>query len=640
MNPVSGDAWSVSDPAPAKDVEMKDDRDRDHQPDRDSRGSRDRYPIGSGGRDYSRDRDRSSIDGDRRELSSRDSDRRYSERRDGDRRDGDRRRHSRDRDGRDRDGGGGRSRRERDRNERDEYRRDRDRERERAHRTRPRDGRDLRDDRYDNRRRDGRDNGGGRSDRYNDRPRTSRRSRSPDHRRSGRRQRGGPQEDLSGVISIDKRVRMKSLWDVKPPGYENVTTEMAKLSGLFPLAGAPRPIDYGKLQGLVPNLPGSETAQNGQGGTGPASLLRLEASRAAKRLIVSGFETGSHSAAEIAAFFNEQLKNLELDVALTGNVVSQSFSNESSNVAVLEFENHEVTTIALAYDGGFFLDDDTKFVMQIQRPKDYITPTPSNSDITAADVTKDESSPAYKTKVPDSSAKISVAGIPSYLNEEQIVEVLQAFGPLAAFQIIKDKFSKESCGIAFCEFKEKDATDMACQGLNGMELGNSKLRVKPASRGVEVQESALPFNISDSMASLGTTVEKNNRLRLEDSPVSNTSVLLLLNMVTFQDLLDEQEYKEIREDIEGECTKYGKVEKIIMQQPDPKAVSGRRLMIQVGPAKQSETKFVPGAGKVYIKFDSPDACRKAHNALGGRRFSDRTVISSYFPEENFNLGIF
>ena len=40
-----------------------------------------------------------------------------------------------------------------------------------------------------------------------------------------------PTPDLTDVIPINLRQRRLTQWDIKPPGYENVTAEQAKLSG-------------------------------------------------------------------------------------------------------------------------------------------------------------------------------------------------------------------------------------------------------------------------------------------------------------------------------------------------------------------------------------------------------------------------
>ena len=38
-----------------------------------------------------------------------------------------------------------------------------------------------------------------------------------------------------------------------------------------------------------------------------------------------------------------------------------------------------------------------------------------------------------------------------------------------------------------------------------------------------------------------------------------TEILVLMNMVTPEELLDDEEYEDILEDIKGECGKYGEV---------------------------------------------------------------------------------
>lgn len=41
-------------------------------------------------------------------------------------------------------------------------------------------------------------------------------------------------------------------------------------------------------------------------------------------------------------------------------------------------------------------------------------------------------------------------------------------------------------------------------------------------------------------------------------------------------------------------------------------------------------------GKIYVKFDSVESANNALKALAGRKFSDRTVVTTYFPE----VGLF
>lgn len=42
------------------------------------------------------------------------------------------------------------------------------------------------------------------------------------------------------------------------------------------------------------------------------------------------------------------------------------------------------------------------------------------------------------TNVPDSINKIFVGGLPTYLNEEQVMELLKSFGDLKAFNLVRE----------------------------------------------------------------------------------------------------------------------------------------------------------------------------------------------------------
>mgnify|MGYP000874468855 CR=1 FL=1 len=63
-----------------------------------------------------------------------------------------------------------------------------------------------------------------------------------------------------------------------------------------------------------------------------------------------------------------------------------------------------------------------------------------------------------------------------------------------------------------------------------------------------------------------------------------------------------------------ECNKFGKV--LEMKIPRP-----------TGGSRQSA-----GVGKIYVKFDTVESATKALKALAGRKFSDRTVVTTYFSE--------
>lgn len=90
-------------------------------------------------------------------------------------------------------------------------------------------------------------------------------------------------------------------------------------------------------------------------------------------------------------------------------------------------------------------------------------------------------------------------------------------------------------GIAFCEYMDAATTDIAVEGLNGMELGDKNLKVQRASIGA-AQASGLEMGVNAMSMLAGTTSDNLDEGR----------VLQLLNMVTPEELIDNEEY-------EGEC---------------------------------------------------------------------------------------
>ena len=88
-------------------------------------------------------------------------------------------------------------------------------------------------------------------------------------------------------------------------------------------------------------------------------------------------------------------------------------------------------------------------------------------------------------------------------------------------------------------------------------------------------------------------------------------------MVTQDELKDDEEYEDICEDIKEECEKYGRVVSIEIPRPVPG--------VEVG-----------GIGKVYIEFAAAGDTIRAQNALAGRKFSNRMVMTSYYDPEMYH----
>ncbi|CAD5228030.1 unnamed protein product [Bursaphelenchus okinawaensis] len=409
------------------------------------------------------------------------------------------------------------------------------------------------DDRGDRRR------GGGRSRSRSRERRRSRERGGGDHRRSRSRER---ERAPGGDRDFKRQYGLKKFqyWDVPPLGYEHMQPREYKelqASGQIPRA---------TLQSSVPVVGPSVTCQS-------------------RRLYVGNIPFGCNEDAMLD-FFNQQMHLCGLAQA-QGNPVLACQINLDKNFAFIEFRSIDETTAGMAFDGITFMGQQLK----IRRPRDY-QPISTNLDAMGR--------MPVSNIVVDSPHKIFISGLPNYLTAEQVKELLSSFGQLKAFNLVIDQNTGLSKGYAFCEYLDTTLTDQAIAGLNGMQLGESKLLVQLACASKKENGA---FNTN--AAGIDLT-----------QAGAATEVLCLLNMVTEDELSNDEEYEDILEDIKDECTKYGTVKSVEI----PRPVSGVD---------------VRGVGKVFVHFSDTAECQRAQAALTGRKFANRVVVTSYYDVDAY-----
>lgn len=339
-------------------------------------------------------------------------------------------------------------------------------------------------------------------------------------------------------------------------------------------------------------------------GMAPSAEVGSTITRQARRLYVGNIPFGV-TEEEMMEFFNQQMHLAGLAQA-AGNPVLACQVNLDKNFAFLEFRSIDETTQAIAFDGINFKGQSLK----IRRPHDY-QPMPGMSEHPTLTMPEVDGvaviAGVVSTVVPDSPHKIFIGGLPNYLNEDQVKELLMSFGQLRAFNLVKDSATGLSKGYAFCEYVDVSLTDQAIHGLNGMQLGDKKLVVQRASVG------AKNANI---MAQAPVQIQVPG-LQLQSGSGPSTEVLCLMNMVMPEELKDDDEYDDILEDIREECSRYGIVRSVEI----PRPVEGVE---------------VPGVGKVFVEFNSVLDCQKAQQNLTGRKFANRVVVTSYFDPDRYH----
>lgn len=294
---------------------------------------------------------------------------------------------------------------------------------------------------------------------------------------------------------------------------------------------------------------------------------RISSHRQSRRLYVGNIPFGV-TEKEMADFFNRQINKAHLTTA-PGDAVLAVQINMEKNFAFLEFRSIEECTNGMAFD-GIVLNGQS---LKLRRPKDY-APLPGTLDTSMGMMASQECP-----------TRLHVAGLPSYLKEEQVRELLLPFGDIMELTLVSDVTTGEFKGHAYCEYSEPPMAEQAILGLNDLEIGDAKLVVK---RTVMASSIVAPISLPPA-----------------------TRVLMLMNMVTPEELVDDDDYNDILDDVKEECSKYG-------------AVKSTKI-----------PRSGPGLGKIYVEFDTEAEAQKAAASLTGRKFANRTVAASFHAEDRY-----
>eukprot|EP01017_Pseudomicrothorax_dubius_P004719 TRINITY_DN11013_c0_g1_i1.p1 TRINITY_DN11013_c0_g1~~TRINITY_DN11013_c0_g1_i1.p1 ORF type:complete len:263 (-),score=61.86 TRINITY_DN11013_c0_g1_i1:174-962(-) len=218
--------------------------------------------------------------------------------------------------------------------------------------------------------------------------------------------------------------------------------------------------------------------------------------------------------------------------------------------------------------------------------------------------------------------KLYMGGIPNSMNEEEVRKLCESFGMLKYFNLGKDHATGQTKGFCFFEYQDSRAFEKALKGLNGLEIGDRKLRVQKAT----AQEPRVknkdrePSNATGSfLGSFPNILDEyvQAMITIPISAFTPSSVIQLLNLVSVQDLMDEQVYTEVLKDVTDECSKYGLVDKVEIPRPDDRGFC------------------CPAVGKVFVKYHYLTEAKIARYKLNGRSYRKRTVIASFYSEERF-----
>jgi hypothetical protein len=287
-----------------------------------------------------------------------------------------------------------------------------------------------------------------------------------------------------------------------------------------------------------------------------------------------------------------------------------------------------------------------------------------------------------------------------------VLELLQAFGKVKAFHLVKNEpDSLTSKGYCFVEYSDSNVTQVAVIGLNGMDLGGGKvltarvagersggfvipqqanaaaattpqaeapradaiiingydiealvdsamgLRPMPMAP-MHLDQFGMPITRTTSLVPPGgapppppapAAAQPSSAFPAGSSaldianavlsaafgsgsapppaPSKPTRILVLLNMVTDEDLATDEEYQGLTDEVREECAKFG------------------RLLGMKIPRKPSPTVQASAIRKVFLEYATEQDAANAERELSGRQFGPNVVEASYFNEKEYQSGV-
>ncbi|RID44278.1 hypothetical protein BRARA_I01087 [Brassica rapa] len=481
------------------------------------------------------------------------------------------------------------------RDDRDE---DRGRDRDRHHRSRHRDRSVERGDRRERARGDDDDYRRSR-DRDFDRRRDYDKDRGDRHRRRSRSR--GRSERRSRSPSKSKRV---SGFDMAPPA-SGMLDAGAAFTGQVP-APSPNllpgngmfPLQAGQPFGGVPMM--------------PIQAMTQQATRHARRVYVGGLSPSANEQS-VATFFSQAMAAIGGNSAGPGDAVVNVYINYEKKFAFVEMRSVQEASNAMTLDGIIFEGAPVK----VRRPSDYnpalaATLGPSqpipNLNLAAVGLTPGG---AGALEGPD---RLFVGGLPYYIPESQIRELLESLGALKGFDLVRDRETGNSKGYAFCAYQDPAVTDIACAALNGITMGDKTLCVRRANQGANQTK---PEQESVLLHAQQQVAFQKIMLQQGTAAAAATKVVCLTQVVTEDELRNDEEYEDIVVDMRDEGGKFGALTKVVIPRPS------------------SNGEPVQGVGKVFLEYAETESSSRARNGMNGRKFGGNEVVAVFYPEDKF-----
>lgn len=334
----------------------------------------------------------------------------------------------------------------------------------------------------------------------------------------------------------------------------------------------------------------------------------------------------------IKEFFEKTVSQVPDRPQCPGSIVSNIIVNHEQMFSLMEFTTSFDAEIAVCMDGAKFMG----YPLQIRGA------TESEMALMGNLQQNNNGNDTIANQVPNEPVdRIFLGGMPLKFSGDQIRVLISQFGELKSFTLIRDSISNKSKGCAYFSFKDPNDIQSALSALNGRRVdgkilvchlanqknsnhqgennasNTSSLKSTPQVRNSDAQHPNTQQinNTRSTKNGLGGFPQKGSR--------GQSRILKLLNMVSREDLLNDEEYQDILLDIREECRLFGKLIRIFVPRPVP---SGRSWGV---PSH-------PDIGAIFVEYLNLKGALSARDYIKGRKFNDREIIIQFMPEHIWN----
>ncbi len=493
---------------------------------------------------------------------------------------------------------------------------------------------------------------------------------------------------------LEERQRILRNWDAAPPGFERISAEKAKLTGLFPPPGniakiadfVPPVLDATKAAMLAMLSSGGPSVEGAAAvphsaipslaiAAASGAMLSPAMSKQARRVYVGNIPRTACED-DLVAFFTEHMTSLQESLLaaaaaadgslshvdlLTGNdgrsptVIGVEISADR-DYAFVDFKSNEEAALATKLDQMPFMD--SGLAINVRRTREYQmarSAVPGGAPATSPTTVKLAKggqpttilSPTASMLLPEAGQveasekhRLVMMGLPAAFQEAHLKYLMAPFGLVRYFRLLSPPSSAAPLQQGLTE------------GSAPVEEGEE---ARP-SAGEEDDRSILIFELDDhnlvdpvksalnGLALDGTYTLTVKRLS-ECEDEANIANILSLHALTPGRATCEptpviQMLNMVSEEDLADEAIYSEIFGDIKSECEAFGAIQRILIPRPEPASRTASvPFVGGVGKVFVHFEATESAMRAMGAIAGRSFADRTIIASYYPMEKFQRNI-